>query len=163
MIRESAPYDSIYQLTRNLLAGDSISYKYVTPGTDPEHLARGYRVPPGGGSIPLVYFDDDSIVNAMGFENMGANNYPADFMLYQNYPNPFNPSTTISFSIPRSTYTTLKIFNTIGQEIATLVSDNLNPGTYSKQWNATNVASGVYFYKLQVGDFVQTKKLLLLR
>ena len=94
---------------------------------------------------------------------MGANNYPADFMLYQNYPNPFNPSTTISFSIPRSTYTTLKIFNTIGQEIATLVSDNLNPGTYSKQWNATNVASGVYFYKLQVGDFVQTKKLLLLR
>jgi hypothetical protein len=88
---------------------------------------------------------------------------PATFSLVQNYPNPFNPSTTISFSIPRSTYTTLTIYNTLGQEIATLVSDNLNPGTYSKPWNATNVASGVYFYKLTAGESVQTKKLILMK
>ena len=77
--------------------------------------------------------------------------------------NPFNPTTTISFSIPRSAYTTLTIFNTIGQDIATLVTGNLNPGTYSKQWNANGVVSGVYYYRLQAGGFVQTRKLLLLR
>lgn len=83
--------------------------------------------------------------------------------LDQNYPNPFNPTTTISFSIPRTTFTTLKIYNTLGQEIATMVSESLNPGTYSKQWNANGVASGVYYYRLQAGDLVQTRKLLLLR
>ncbi len=88
---------------------------------------------------------------------------PSSFDLYPNYPNPFNGQTILSFSIPHSTYATLKIYNTLGQEIAALVSDNLQPGTYTKQWNATNVASGVYYYRLQAGEFVQTRKLLLLR
>lgn len=93
-------------------------------------------------------------------DDLGTNH---SYQLDQNYPNPFNPSTTISFSIPRPTYTTLKIFNTLGQEITTLTSDQLNPGTYSTEWNTGNIASGVYFYRLQAGDFVQTKKLVLLR
>lgn len=88
---------------------------------------------------------------------------PADYSLLRSYPNPFNPTTTISFSIPHSGYTTLKIFNTLGQEITTLVSDNLPPGAHSARWNATNVPSGVYFYRLQAGTFTETKKLLLLR
>jgi photosystem II stability/assembly factor-like uncharacterized protein len=88
---------------------------------------------------------------------------PESFRLRQNYPNPFNPQTTISFSIPRSTYTTLTIFNTLAQEIVTLVSDNLNPGTYSAEWNASNAASGVYYYRLQAGEFTQTKKLILMK
>lgn len=86
---------------------------------------------------------------------------PAEIDLRQNYPNPFNPSTTISFSIPHPAYTTLKIVNTLGQDIAVLVSDNLTPGTHSFQWNAGNIASGVYYYRLQAGDFTLTKKLIL--
>jgi hypothetical protein len=79
------------------------------------------------------------------------------------YPNPFNPSTAISFTIPRSTFAMLTIFNTLGQEIVTLISDQLNAGTYSTEWNATNVASGVYFCRLSTDNLVGTRKLLFLK
>ena len=77
--------------------------------------------------------------------------------------NPFNPSTTIEFSLPQASHTTLKVYNMVGEEIATLVNEELNVGTYTTQWNAADMASGVYFYRLYAGDFVATKKLLLLR
>jgi hypothetical protein len=88
---------------------------------------------------------------------------PAKFSLEQNYPNPFNPSTTIKFSLPKAGYSTLKVFDVLGREVAMLVSENLSAGAYQKEWNASNVASGMYFYRLKAGDFVQTKKLLLVR
>ena len=77
--------------------------------------------------------------------------------------NPFNPSTTIEFSLPRSGYVRLQVFNLLGEEIASLVKEELNVGTYTTQWNASGMASGLYFYPLQAGDFVDTKKLLLLK
>ena len=91
------------------------------------------------------------------------------FKLSQNYPNPFNPSTTIEFSLPRPGYVTLKVFNILGEAIAALVNGELNVGTYTTQWNASGVASGIYSYRLQAGDpsagsgqsFVDMKKLLL--
>jgi hypothetical protein len=85
------------------------------------------------------------------------------YQLHQNYPNPFNPSTTIEFSLPRSGHVTLKVFNILGEVVATLVNEELNVWTYTTQWNAADAASGVYFYRLQAGDFVDTKKLLLLK
>ncbi len=96
---------------------------------------------------------------------------PNSFELAQNYPNPFNPSTTIEFSLPRSGYTNLKVFNTLGEEVATLVAGNLSAGRYKAQWNANGLTSGVYFYQLQAVDassgsahsFVETKKLILLK
>jgi hypothetical protein len=88
---------------------------------------------------------------------------PTTAALLPAYPNPFNLSTTISFSLPRSSFATLRVFNTLGQEVATLISDQLNGGTYSTQWNANDVASGVYFDRLESGGFIETKKLLLLR
>jgi hypothetical protein len=90
-------------------------------------------------------------------------NQAAEFRLMQNYPNPLNPSTIISFSLARSTNVTLRVYNILGQAIATIVSENLNPGIYSRQWNASNVGSGVYYCRLQAGEFVQTKKLIVLR
>jgi predicted acyl esterase len=88
---------------------------------------------------------------------------PEDYVLLQNYPNPFNPSTTIEFSLPRASNVTLKVFNVLGEVVATLVNEELNVGTYTTQWNATSATSGVYFYRLQARDFVETKKLLLLK
>lgn len=84
-------------------------------------------------------------------------------MLANNYPNPFNPSTKIQFSLPKAAYVTLKIYNSLGQEVTKLVSENMNAGTYTTEWNASGFASGVYFCRLDAGSFVETKKLVLLR
>ena len=88
---------------------------------------------------------------------------PSGFKLYQSYPNPFNPSTTIKFSIPVSSFVTLKIFDMNGREITTILSEQIPAGNYSKKWNALDMPSGVYFYRLQSGSFTDTKKLMLLR
>lgn len=88
---------------------------------------------------------------------------PSEYILRQNFPNPFNPTTTIEFSLPEKNFVTLKVFNMLGQEVATLVSQNLGAGTYSTVWDASTVSSGVYYYELRAGSFIETKKLLLLR
>ncbi len=92
------------------------------------------------------------------------NNIPADFMMMQNYPNPFNPSTTIEFTIPVSESTTLKVYDAIGREIVTLVNDNLEAGKYyHKTFDASTLSSGIYFARLQSGDKVQLKKMMLIK
>ncbi len=88
---------------------------------------------------------------------------PNNYSLSQNYPNPFNPSTTISFSIPSRSFVSLKVFDIIGREVATLASGELSAGTYTRQWNASNMSSGIYFYRLQAGKVIETKKLVLIR
>ncbi len=88
---------------------------------------------------------------------------PFRFHLSQNFPNPFNPSTEIQFSVPCKSHVTLAIFDLLGREIATLVSEELSAGSYSTRWDAAGFPSGVYFYKLEADNFVETKKLLLLR
>jgi hypothetical protein len=88
---------------------------------------------------------------------------PTHFSLDQNYPNPFNPSTMISFSVPSRQLVTLKVFDALGREVSILVSEELASGIYSRHWDAANVPSGVYFYRLQAGEFVGTKKMVLLR
>jgi hypothetical protein len=88
---------------------------------------------------------------------------PNEFALMQNYPNPFNPSTTISFSLSKSSKATLRMFDVLGREVATLMNETKQPGTYSVQWDASGFASGIYFYRLQAGDYVDTKKLVFLK
>jgi hypothetical protein len=92
-----------------------------------------------------------------------TNKTPQKYMLKQNYPNPFNPRTNIQFSIPKTEHVTLKIYNMLGQEIATLVSDKLAQGHHKYTWDASDFASGVYYYKIEAGTFIQTKKLVLLK
>jgi len=86
-----------------------------------------------------------------------------EFALMQNYPNPFNPSTSIKYQIPNSMYVTLKICDVLGREVATLVNEVKEPGMYTVHWNADGLASGVYFYRLNAGDFILTRKLIVLR
>jgi hypothetical protein len=83
--------------------------------------------------------------------------------LQQNYPNPFNPTTTIEFAIPKAGFVTLTIYDVLGEKVATLVSENLTVGSYQYQWDARDLASGVYFYRLEVSDFTKSRKMLLIR
>jgi len=82
--------------------------------------------------------------------------------LEQNYPNPFNPSTNINFKLAKTGFTTLKVYNILGQEIAVLVNEKLKLGNYSYEFNAENLNSGLYFYKLQTNEFSDTKKMMLI-
>ncbi len=95
---------------------------------------------------------------------------PAMYNLYQNYPNPFNPKTFISFDLPENSYVTLKIYNTLGAEITTLVNEKRSAGKYVAKWSAENLPSGIYFYEMKAGNeqnsvlnFRETKKLLLVK
>ncbi|MEJ2495471.1 MAG: T9SS type A sorting domain-containing protein [Ignavibacteriaceae bacterium] len=88
---------------------------------------------------------------------------PDRYTLSQNYPNPFNPSTTISFTIPDNELVSLKIYNVLGSEVATLISQNLTAGEYNFNFEASNLASGIYFYELKAGNFAQIKKMNLLK
>jgi hypothetical protein len=95
-------------------------------------------------------------------ENISGVN-PDNYTLSQNYPNPFNPSTTINFSIPNSEYVTLKVYNILGSEVATLVNENLSAGAYRFNFDAQGLASGVYLYELNAGNFREIKKMNLLK
>lgn len=88
---------------------------------------------------------------------------PVGFALHQNYPNPFNPTTTIKYQLPTMSHVTLKVFDVLGREVATLVDEVQDAGYKSVQWNAADAASGVYYGRFQAGDYTATKKLMLLR
>ncbi len=92
-----------------------------------------------------------------------ADKVPADFELLQNYPNPFNPATKITYSVPQLAYVTMKVFDMLGREIETLIKQEKQAGTYELTWNAENLPGGVYFYQMKAGEFIQTKKMILLR
>ena len=101
-----------------------------------------------------------------GIKNLNGG-LPIAYALMQNYPNPFNPATTISFDLPVAGKVSLKIYDILGREVATLIDGHSSAGSFRAVWDAHTgagvpVGSGVYFYRLQAGNFVQTKKLLLL-
>ena len=93
----------------------------------------------------------------------GGSELPTQYALMQNYPNPFNPSTTIEYSLPERASVEIKVLDVLGREVMTLLNEENPAGAYTVRWNADGVASGVYFYRLQAGGFLQTRKLLLLR
>ncbi len=108
-----------------------------------------------------------STLNLIGIKPISSE-VPDKFSLYQNYPNPFNPQTKIKFDIPpvgqRHAFDVrLVVYDALGREIATLVNEELKPGTYEVSWEGSNYPSGVYFYKLSAGDYIKTKKMILLK
>jgi len=92
-----------------------------------------------------------------------SNIIPKEFNVSQNYPNPFNPATQINFDVPERTYVDLVVYDQLGREVETLVNEQLSAGSYKYEWNAVDYPSGVYFYKLQAGDFAETKKMILIK
>ncbi|HTY39326.1 MAG TPA: YCF48-related protein [Bacteroidota bacterium] len=96
-------------------------------------------------------------------EESGTAGFPLQFSLGQNYPNPFNPSTTISFTLPSHSFVSLRVFDALGREVTALVSQEMTAGSHSMTWDASFVPSGLYFYRLQAGEIVRTKKMILLK
>jgi photosystem II stability/assembly factor-like uncharacterized protein len=90
-------------------------------------------------------------------------NIPERYSLSQNYPNPFNPVTRIIFDVPKSSFTKLIIYDQIGGEVEKLVNEQLSPGSYKYEWNAADYPSGIYYYRLQAGEFSETKKMVLIK
>jgi len=122
----------------------------------------------GGGAVNLNRFDGLDLNSAFIPPEMissidGDERASTSFKLNQNYPNPFNPVTTIEFNIPEAGKTTLIIYDLLGQEVARLVDGFQPAGIYEKSWDASNASSGIYFYRFQAGNFVQTRKMVLLK
>jgi hypothetical protein len=108
-----------------------------------------YWTETGGGMVVAV--DEDPSVG------------PTEYRLLQNYPNPLNPRTTIEFALPRAGYVTLRVYNILGEEVTTLIAGEQAPGTFKATWEAAGLPSGVYFYRLTAGEYVQTKKAILVQ
>ncbi len=110
-----------------------------------------------------------SPLNVASEDNSAVDNIiPSEFALGQNYPNPFNPTTRIDFSLPSSGQVTIEIFNILGEKVKTIVNSQMGAGNHTVEWNSTggdgnHVSSGIYFYRLTTGDFIQTKKMILLK
>ena len=137
----------------------------LSASNEPKDGSKG----PLGNSV--LYIDNLSFDTLITSVPLVTHAVPTAFLLYQNYPNPFNPTTTISYQLPTQSHVMLKIFDVLGREMTTLVNEVKQPGEYTATWNAEKVPSGVYFYRLmakaipsgQAGNYVETKKLLLLR
>jgi len=108
-------------------------------------------------------FYNDCFSNVVIGINEISSSIPDDFILYQNYPNPFNPSTNLEFGISNLGFVTVKVYDMLGKEVKTLVNENLKAGKYKVEFNGSNLPSGIYFYKMEVGNFVSTKKMLLIK
>ncbi|NOG44385.1 MAG: T9SS type A sorting domain-containing protein [Calditrichaeota bacterium] len=157
-----SPYDTV-----KISHGDSIKFKII---------------PDTGSVIKNVWVDDDSIgpLNEYKFVNVNKdhsifaefeiatgieskNKYPASYFLAQNYPNPFNPSTEISFGLKKASFVNLEVYNLLGKKVATLLEEKKQSGLHSVSFDGSNLSTGVYYYRIQAGNFTATKKMLLVK
>jgi len=145
-----------FSILPNGFATDTIRFTPTIVGPVSGSIIIASNAPTSPDSVKIT---SSGVTATVGIVEEGI---PSSFELNQNYPNPFNPSTTINYSLPKTANVSLRLFNTLGQEVALLVNDQRSPGYYHVQWNA-NVPSGIYFYRLQAGDFVETKKMILLK
>ncbi len=121
----------------------------------------GNTVNPTGGATPIVLTTAD--VSLLVGVHPTDEHIPTIFSLSRNYPNPFNPSTKIQFSLDKRGVTTLKVYDVLGKEIATLVDGQLESGTYTVDWNAAGLSGGLYFYEFQCGNKSETRKMVLMK
>jgi hypothetical protein len=123
---------------------------------------EGNQRPNPSGSMPDMGAYESSFAVPVGVEN-DLSLFPEEYFLAQNFPNPFNPTTTIKYQIPELSFVTLKVYDVLGNEIKTLVYKEKPAGAYELTWYAEGLPSGVYYYRLQAGDFVETKKMVLMK
>lgn len=139
------------------------SYEWFIASAKFPVLQIAYYVQVTNGSTTRIKKVDYNPVAPTSVDERKKDGVATTFKLDQNFPNPFNPATTISFQLPQPGNVSLKVYNLLGQEVATLVDEELSSGIYAIPFDASNLASGTYLYRLEVGNAVQTKKLTLLK
>jgi hypothetical protein len=156
-----------FNVERSVNKFDWIKIAFV-PGSGTSNFIRNYSYIDKSVSQPGKYFyrlkqiDNDGSYKYSKIIEINLN-APSIFALNQNYPNPFNPSTVISYSLPLASNVKLIVYNTIGQTVKVLENGFKNAGNYSVNFNADGLPSGIYFYKLEAGQFIQVKKMMLLK
>jgi DNA-binding beta-propeller fold protein YncE len=167
LCRDSIGNCYISSFTENVIYRFNIGFS-----GDPEIISTGHNGPSG-----LGYNSRDNILGVTNYEGnridlidlettdveYEKSSTPGGFQLEQNYPNPFNPSTTISYSIPKKDFVSLKVYDVLGNEIATLIEEEKPAGKYEIEFNAVELTSGIYFYRIITGSFVETKSMILLK
>jgi len=142
-------------------ASRSISYQFLARNGASVQVTAADTLQPNSGTINIARAASWS--GPIQTDVRISENVPAEFALMQNYPNPFNPSTRITYQVARAGFVSLKVFNLLGQEIATLISEVKSPGTYALDWRAAGIPSGVYFYKMQAGSFSATRRMMVVK
>ena len=119
----------------------------------------------GKANVNVTSADLRNVANSAMLVKLNGNSrgIPTEFGLSQNYPNPFNPSTVISYQVPVQAAVEISVFNSIGEKVATLVNEVKEPGYYEVTWNAQSMTSGVYFFRINAGEFTAVKKMLLMK
>jgi hypothetical protein len=151
----------------------TVEFRRVNSGSDYDFAV------PSGGTVDFTHeiFDNtgsshpndgfDATVYTLDFSGItdveNADQLPQNYALDQNYPNPFNPATTITYAVPQNSFISLRVVDILGNEVQTLVNETKSAGTYTVSFDATSVPSGVYFYTLEAGNFVSSKKMLLIK
>jgi len=125
--------------------------------------AGTYTVNAGFKSPSRKWGSTSAVINVTGIDEELVGLRPETFALYANYPNPFNPSTKIRYAISKTAFTSLKVYSILGEEVAALINEEKTPGVYEVNFDATNLTSGTYLYRLQAGSFVEIKKMILLK
>jgi hypothetical protein len=130
--------------------------------------SRGIFEKVGASHYASIVYSSSEPPAASAVEDFDQSGLPIVYTLQQNFPNPFNPSTVISFSLPKTTHATLSIYNMLGQQVTTLMSQTVSAGTHSAVWDGTNeigetVTNGIYFYRLHSDLGVQTRKMMFMK
>ena len=171
--------EKTFQISAYDFNGDALSYTWYFDNvadndiTGDEYFINTANIAEGDHQLKCVVSDETNIINVIWVMNIDAatsvegESLPIEFSLSQNYPNPFNPLTVIRYSIPAGTRhavsVQLRIYDILGNEVATLVNEQQSPGYYERTWNAIDISSGIYFYKLECGNYREIKKMILLK
>ncbi|OGU60617.1 MAG: hypothetical protein A2455_07335 [Ignavibacteria bacterium RIFOXYC2_FULL_35_16] len=148
---------------RTLYGGNYWADRFLQDSTKIIWVAEYEAIEPDSSSLIFRVFVDMITGELITGVQEPRVSVPLGYSLSQNYPNPFNPTTTINYSVPKQSFVTIKIYDALGREVSILVNEEKSVGTYSVEFNASGISSGVYFYQIKTNEFVQTKKMLLLR
>jgi len=113
--------------------------------------------------LPLLFFIFAGVGHAQPNQTNIDQTRPGEYRLFQNYPNPFNPTTEIKYSLPENSFVSLKVYNSLGNEVADLVNENESAGSYKVTFDGKDLSSGIYYFQLKANNFIKVKKMILLK